>query len=279
MQTARYFHASTLLANGKVLVTGGSTNGSATASAELFDPASGSLAYIWRSAGSMSTPRLGHSATLLRDGRVLVTGGHSGGFTPTNADIYDPGPGFSPNWRPQIADASSTVTFGGSLSVTGSQFRGMSQASSGGRLTSDTDYPLLQLRSLNSARTAFLSVSNWSTNFFSSLSITGFPAGPALATIFVNGIPSTSAMVQVIAPMPTVPFLTDLKSLSNGSFRFGFTNTPGTIFGVLATTNVALPMSNWTVAGSASEIAPGQFQFTDVQAASPGHREYRVRLP
>jgi len=86
MSTARMGHASTLLPNGKVLVTGGIYSekprlrwAAATNTTEVFDPATGS----WSSAGTMSTLRAYHSATLLPSGKVLVVGAGS-------ADLYDP---------------------------------------------------------------------------------------------------------------------------------------------------------------------------------------------
>jgi hypothetical protein len=67
-------------------------------------------------------------------------------------------------------------------------------------------------------------------------------------------------------------------TLSNGSFQLNFTNTPGTTYTILATTNVFQSISSWTVLGNATETAAGQFQFTDTQAAGKPLRFYRVRL-
>src|SRR6266446_1381728 len=64
MMTARAAHSSTLLANGRVLVAGGYDYGTNTAfaSAELFDPATGT----WSPTGSMMGPRFAHMAVRLQ---------------------------------------------------------------------------------------------------------------------------------------------------------------------------------------------------------------------
>lgn len=63
----------------------------------------------------------------------------------------------------------------------------------------------------------------------------------------------------------------------NGVFELSFTAAPGSSFNVLATTNLALSTSNWTVLGTATEISPGQFRFADMQATNNLRRFYRVR--
>lgn len=91
--TARYVHTATLLPNGKVLVTGGvNFNGVTTStlsSAELYDPTTGT----WTSAGTMSTAREWHTATLLLNGKVLVAGGYDGTGTSSSVQLYDPATG------------------------------------------------------------------------------------------------------------------------------------------------------------------------------------------
>jgi uncharacterized protein YjdB len=96
--TPRKNHAATRLSNGKVLVTGGWDAigpvpvSSVTATAELYDPA----ANTWAPVASMSHARLGHTATLLSDGRVLVVGG-TNAIDLLAAEIYDP---VSNTWSP-----------------------------------------------------------------------------------------------------------------------------------------------------------------------------------
>src|SRR5882672_1474962 len=73
----RYFHTATLLSNGKVLVAGGATFEAycfaGISSAELYDPASGSFVLT----GPMADRRYAQTATLLQNGKVLMSGGFS----------------------------------------------------------------------------------------------------------------------------------------------------------------------------------------------------------
>ena len=78
---ARDNHTQTLLADGRVLVAGGSGG-----SAELHDPHTGT----WTATGGMGTSRSQHTATLLPNGRVLVAGGGTGAGVSNTSEIYDP---------------------------------------------------------------------------------------------------------------------------------------------------------------------------------------------
>jgi hypothetical protein len=96
MKVARLWHTATLLQNGQVLVVGGVDDHSTEvtnywlASAELYNPATGT----WTLTGSLHTPRVGHSSTLLPDGRVLVAGGtYLIGGALNSAELYDPASG------------------------------------------------------------------------------------------------------------------------------------------------------------------------------------------
>ncbi len=106
----------TMLRDGRVLLTGGVQNAgyrSQLASAEIYDPSTGAFS----ATGSMLTPREGHTATMLRDGRVLVVGGSPNGIQTTgSAEIYDPSSGtFSPTGRlnqPRIAHVAALLGTG-----------------------------------------------------------------------------------------------------------------------------------------------------------------------
>ncbi|MEW2354303.1 DUF6603 domain-containing protein [Spirillospora sp. NPDC029432] len=102
MDCARTGHQAVLIDVGgadRVLVIGGALptgdGERAVAFCELYDPAT----RTWTPTGSLHTPRKGHQATVLADGRVLVTGGDAVPAMPyrvdslATAELYDPNTG------------------------------------------------------------------------------------------------------------------------------------------------------------------------------------------
>ncbi len=101
MTTPREAHTATQLADGRVLIVGGTNDASGSgtvplATAEMYDPTAGTFSGIV----GPSIARLYHTATLLNNGKVLVTGGLVPGFPlpPNNlayssAELYDPSTG------------------------------------------------------------------------------------------------------------------------------------------------------------------------------------------
>ena len=234
LTVARDQHTATLLPNGKVLVAAGQNSSSGfLASAELYDPASGT----WTATGSLTVARTQHTATLLPNGEVLVAAGlrylSARSFTTRQA-----GPGRRPAASPTRAlitprhccltarCSSQAVRISrarnSTMSAWVSAARGnrallsqkparassllarysrASQASGGTTQDSSSNYPIVQLRSIDNSQVTFLPVDpvrGWSDTSFRSTPVRNFPLGPALVTVFTNGIPSTAKSLVIV---------------------------------------------------------------------------------
>jgi hypothetical protein len=95
-----------------------------------------------------------------------------------------------------------------------------------------------------------------------------------------NGLIDLGA-VELQSPAANPPVLENITVPAGGGngLQFTFTNAPAADFTVLTATNVSLALTNWTVLGEVQQVAPGQYQFTDPQAATNRARFYRVRSP
>ncbi|MBI2393091.1 MAG: hypothetical protein HYV09_26135 [Deltaproteobacteria bacterium] len=156
---ARKNHTATLLADGRVLVVGGSNATTVLSSAEIYDPATDA----WIAAGVMAEARQYHSASKLSDGRVLVVGGASATAVSQTAEIFDPA---TKTWKtltlPQrrAFHASATLSDGKVL-VAG----GLSTLSGFGTSEADVLLPPLSFRA--------------DTETFTALAAAGAPPFPA----------------------------------------------------------------------------------------------------
>jgi Bacterial Ig-like domain (group 2)/Kelch motif len=130
MATAREQHTATLLADGRVLIVGGTTSTGTrdshpTATVEVYNPSTGSFSVT----GSMAEARILHTATLLPSGKVLVAGG---GDENSTAEVYDPATGsFSITGGMEIGRSGHTATLlpnGSVLVAGGGVFAGLASA-------------------------------------------------------------------------------------------------------------------------------------------------------
>jgi hypothetical protein len=270
MSQERWEFTLTLLNNGNVMATGGSGTNGPVASVELYNPATG----IWIPTGSLPTPRASHTATLLPNGTVLVAGGT--GPTPlqttppvdpvlASAEIYDPITG---NWtstgsmgQPRQVHTATLLANGKVLVAGGASFFGGVFPTSAEVYNPATGKWLPTLP-LTSGRTDHIAAL--------------LPDGKVLVAGGFN-TSDTGPSTELFDPASAVatPALLSPPTQSAGAVSVTFRNTPGQSFTVLTATNLALPLNDWTNAGTAVELSPGHYQFTDTTAISP-QRFYRA---
>jgi WD40 repeat protein len=113
MKVDRYRHTATLLHDGRILFTGGysSTQTNTVSTAEIYDPVNNAFTVLNNT--GMTHPRMDHTATLLKDGRVLVAGGWNSveSRTVASADIFDPATNiFTPTASMSLSRHEHTAT-------------------------------------------------------------------------------------------------------------------------------------------------------------------------
>jgi len=120
------------------------------------------------------------------------------------------------------------------------------------------------------------------------LTITGVTNGVVTFSFTLNSGTNRTAHITLLGqsiaitqagPWVAPPLLTDARMLGNGVCQFCFSNSASVSFTVLSTTNLSLPLSNWTVAGSATNIAAGLFQFTSQPATNASKSFYILHSP
>ncbi len=268
LNVPREMHTATLL-NGRVLVAGGDTGAASLNTGELYDPVSNT----WSLSGNLNAARTGHTATLLLTGSVLLAGGSSGGSALNSAELCADPLNYAAGNRPSITTATTPLPLGGAMALTGTQFKGVSEASYGSPGDSPSNYPLVQLRSVGNDQILSLledSAHAWSATSFTSLPIAAaFPGGYARVTVFTNGIPSPSVLTLIETP-PTIvsPNAVTFLTGTAGSFTVA---TAGIPTASIARGGVTLPSGitfvdngngTGTLGGTPAAGATGNFALT-----------------
>ncbi len=89
---ARANPATVVLKNGDILVAGGLiATGTPTATTEIFNLTKS----VWKPGPTMQSARVGHTATLLGDGTILIAGGETGRGATASAELLNASAGFS----------------------------------------------------------------------------------------------------------------------------------------------------------------------------------------
>ncbi len=215
----------TLLADGRVLVAGGVYDDTTDFDAEIYDP----VANTWTCVGDVTddkcvaagpkglqSPRQDHSAALLSNNSVLLTGGFSAGETTDTTEIFDPAAGdFTAAASMSVArqNHASLLLGDGSLMVTGGSDDGAS------------------LKSVEFFNLEFPDPPDVQTTII----ITDLPD---LGTLFDGGVAITATGYTVLDPSNTVTFI----ATSSGSTSFGYSVTSTT--GLVTTGIVDLSITN-----------------------------------
>jgi hypothetical protein len=269
MAFPRSFLNLTLLPDGTVLATGGSTTTdlanffAAVYEAEIWSPVTQS----WTTMARMQTPRLYHStAVLLPDASVLVAGGgrQNGRSQPdpkdeANAEIFSP-PYLFRGPRPIISSAPSIIQYGTTFSVA---------TPDAARVAS------VSLIALSAVTHAFNENQRFIPLVFEQVSgvlnvhapASGNLAPPGPHMLFLvdtNGVPSVAAMVRLPAPnsssnpAPTVTSITPNTGTANGATSVTITGT-----GFLAGATVSL--------GGTAATGVNVTSSTSITATTPAH--------
>jgi len=141
--TARGFHRTLKLTDGRALMIGGSNFVSTVFSvSDLFNPANGT----WTPTGALSAARISHSATLLAGGQVLVAGGAGGSLPLASTELYNPTTGawaFAGDMRVARSNHAAVLLANGKVLVAGGQAVG---ASTSAELFDPSVIPNISLR-------------------------------------------------------------------------------------------------------------------------------------
>src|SRR6202007_48767 len=117
-----------------------------------------------------------------------------------------PSGGYNPAWQPVIDSVPSVVRRGGSYSISGYRFNGMSQgAAYGDDFQSATNYPLVRITNNRSGHVFYSRTHDHSSMAVASPNLvsTRFDVprsqerGPSVLEVVVNGIPSAPVAVVV----------------------------------------------------------------------------------
>jgi hypothetical protein len=115
-----------------------------------------------------------------------------------------------------------------------------------------------------------------------SAAITGLQPGATYhyRTDSYNDLGLAQGVDQTFTTANLAAAITGCTLTAAGHFQFQFTGSAASTYTVLCSTNLALPLNNWAQVGAVTNIAPGQYQFTDPGTkTNQPERFYLLRQP
>ena len=249
MNDARRDHTATLLPNGDVLVTGGYQGADGgpvdtyLASAELRDHGT----EVWAYVGPMSTPRQGHTATLLSSGAVLVAGGGTTARTNT-AEVFQ---GATPTGTISV----TTNLASGSFTITGP----VTYNGSGVSFTQTNVPPGTYTTTFNPIPGCVTTPSSQTQTVGGGTVIFSGTYQNCSGTIIItsNMQTATFTLVPYLSGAPSGgPFPVTISSVPIGTYQVGFNDIPGYVTPSLSPL-VVTPGTTTTFVGTYTSIPIG----------------------
>jgi hypothetical protein len=274
MSISRVLHNLTILPDGTVLTTGGSTNAvvnpPASAyiyTAELWNPNT----ETWTTLSNMQTPRLYHSTTaLLPDGRVLVAGGGRA-FTADqlSAEIFSP-PYLFKGTRPTITSAPSVANYNSSIFVGTPNATSIAKVSLV-RLTSVTHTTNFNQRFVPLTFTQ----ATGGLNVTTPANVNVAPPGYYMLFILdANGVPSVAPFLQLTtgSTAPSAPTNLTATAASTSQINLTWTASTGNVTSYLIERCAGAGCTNFSQTGTS-----GSASYSDSLLMAGTSYSYRVR--
>ena len=239
--------------NGNVIVEVSPSAGTFSAPSKFYEWNGSTLTAINNPPNAVNTPSFDGHLINLPNGQIMYTD-----FT-TDVEFLTPTGTFNSAWQPTITSVASTLTPGTTVSISGTQFNGLSQANAYGDDFQDaTNYPLVRITNTSTGHVVFAKTHDHSTMGIatgSTIVSTNFDVpstietGASTLVVIANGIPSAGIAVTVGSGGGKTQTTTALTSNPNPS------NTGQTVTLTATVTPVNSPAPTGTVAFTSNGAA------------------------
>jgi len=194
-------HTTVVLTSGMALCVGGFEGVySGVSGTTLIDPARNAI----ERGPSLGTGRAYAALAWLPSHNILVVGGGNhdvAGQQIASAELYDEGRGASVVWTPTLTGSLPKSRPGATLTLVGTKFTGVSEASGGGTSSSATNFPLVQLRRQDNSALNFAAVKDWTATSATVTLPSSLIAGWHWLYVIVNGVPSEAKPILITLPI------------------------------------------------------------------------------
>jgi hypothetical protein len=261
-----------LLPDGNVLIAPGPVDSQSACQwvppTEFFEFDGTSLTQVAQPAFAAQVPSYVGRLLVLPTGQVLYT--DSAQFI----ELYTPAGSPNPSWAPTIATSPATVTATGTnYSISGTQFNGLSQASSyGDDYQAATNFPLVRITNNATGHVVYARTHSHSTMAVATESTTvstefdmpgGVEGGASTLVVVANGIASSSVAVNVLVPTPTAT-----ATATPTASRTATATATATPTRTATSTATATPTASATATSSATRTATATATMTATSTAT-----------